>query len=173
MAKKGELTPKQKLFVANYLANGFNASKAARDAGYSERSAHVLAQETLQIPKVAEAIKAGCQAILGDVEKLKVKWLKEVNALAFSDFRKVATFDQEGVKLISSDQLDDDTARAIESIESSVTYSKDGQPIINRKVKLHSKTKGLDTLGKFLGMLHEEQAAGVTIIINSDETDLA
>ena len=32
------LTPKRQLFVQNYLSNGFNGSRAARDAGYSRAS---------------------------------------------------------------------------------------------------------------------------------------
>ena len=166
------MTPKQKLFVANYLANGFNASKASRDAGYSPRTAAASGLENLEKPIIAAAIKKGCEAMLGDVEKLKVRWLNEVNAIAFSDFRKVARFNGFGVELESSEKIDDDTARAIESVESTTTYSKEGDPIVNRKVKLYSKTKGLDTLGKFLGMLKEDTTSGVTIIINSNETDV-
>jgi phage terminase small subunit len=172
VSKKPALTPKQKLFVANYLANGFNASKAARDAGYSEKTAAASGLENLEKPLIAEAIKKGCEAMLGDVEKLKVRWLQEVNAIAFSDFRNVARFNKYGVEVLNSEDIDDDTARAIESIESTTAVTASGHEIVNRKVKLYSKTKGLDTLGKFLGMLKEEQAQGVTIIINKDETNV-
>jgi phage terminase small subunit len=172
MAKKGQLTLKQKLFVEYYTSNGFNATKAARDAGYAEKSAQIIGFENLTKPIIAEAIKKACDAIMTDVEKLKVKWLKEVNAIAFSDFRKVAKFNGKGVELEDSDVMDDDTARAIESIESITAYDKQGNEIVTKKVKLYSKTKGLDTLGKFLGILKEEQAAGVTIIINGDEAKL-
>ena len=39
MARKGDLTPKQALFVANFLANGMNATNAYISAGYSENGA--------------------------------------------------------------------------------------------------------------------------------------
>ncbi len=172
MARNGKVSDKKIVFAHRYLANGKNATEAATFAGYSAKTAYSQGQRLLKDVEVKSIIKKGLEEVLTDLDELKVKWLNEVSALAFSDFRKVAKFDREGVELISSDQLDDDTARAIESVESSVSYSKDGQPIINRKVKLHSKTKGLDTLGKFLGMLQEEQAAGVTIIINGDEAKL-
>lgn len=172
MAKKGELTLKQRLFVEHYIANGFNASKAAKDAGYSPKTCSEMGMENLNKPQIAEAVKKACNAVLSDVEKLKVKWLNEVNAISFSDFRKVAKFNKEGVELTDSDEMDDDTARAIESIESVTTYDKLGDKVVTKKVKLYSKTKGLDTLGKFLGILKEEQAAGVTIIINKDETSV-
>lgn len=41
------LTVKQKLFCDNYIANGYNASKAARDSGYSETSAREIGRENL------------------------------------------------------------------------------------------------------------------------------
>lgn len=42
MAKEG-LTTKQRLFVESYLSNGFNATEAARSAGYQGRDDHSLA----------------------------------------------------------------------------------------------------------------------------------
>jgi phage terminase small subunit len=52
------LTPKQTLFVAEYLVNGLNATKAYKSAGYAERNAEVCASQLLRNPKVAEAISA-------------------------------------------------------------------------------------------------------------------
>lgn len=53
------LTLKQRKFVEAYVgaANG-NATKAAKQAGYSERSAHSVGHETLKKPEVREAIEA-------------------------------------------------------------------------------------------------------------------
>lgn len=36
----------------------------------------------------------------------------------------------------------------------------------------HSKMRGLELLGRFLGMTKEDQSAGVTIVINSDEAKM-
>lgn len=172
MARKGELTPKQKLFVAKLVANGFNATQAAIDAGYSPKTARFQASELLTNPNIREAKNAAVDEMLKDTAELKAKWVKHMAALAFSDQRKVSRTDADGVHFFDSDKLDDDAAFAIEAVESTVTYGKDGQKIVNRKVKLHSKKGALDTMGKFLGLLQEEQAAGVTIIINGDEAKL-
>ena len=172
MAKKSANQLRQARFVARYLANGFNATQAAIDAGYSAKTARTQASELLTKANIQEAIKKGVEQALKDIDIDRIRWLNEVKKIAFSDFRKVAKFNGNGVELTDSDEIDDDTAGAIESIESTVSYDKLGNEIVNRKVKLHSKTKGLDTLGKFLGMLKEEQAAGVTIIINDEETKL-
>ncbi len=52
-----QLTPRQDKFVSEYVLCG-NASEAARRAGYSVKTARVIAQETLLNPAVAQAIRA-------------------------------------------------------------------------------------------------------------------
>lgn len=51
----GDLTAKQRLFVDSYLSNGFNATDAARTAGYkgNENVLGVTGYENLRIPKIA------------------------------------------------------------------------------------------------------------------------
>lgn len=51
------LTPKQQAFVEHYLAC-WNASEAARCAGYSEKTAGSIGAENLTKPEIAEAIQA-------------------------------------------------------------------------------------------------------------------
>lgn len=53
------LTEKQRVFVEAYLANGFNASAAARKAGYSERTAHAIGWENLRKPEIAVLVQQG------------------------------------------------------------------------------------------------------------------
>lgn len=50
------LTPKQQLFVAEYIKD-LNATQAAIRAGYSEDSAHSIGSENLRKPEIAEAIE--------------------------------------------------------------------------------------------------------------------
>ena len=58
------LTTKQELFVSAYCSNGFNATQAAIEAGYSENCAASIGGENLQKPEIIEEI---------DKYKLKVK----------------------------------------------------------------------------------------------------
>ena len=58
------LTTKQELFVSAYCSNGFNATQAAIEAGYSENCAASIGGENLQKPEIMEEI---------DKYKLKVK----------------------------------------------------------------------------------------------------
>jgi phage terminase small subunit len=51
------LSNKQRAFVEAYLANGFNATKAAIAAGYSEKTAYSIGSENLRKPEISEAVK--------------------------------------------------------------------------------------------------------------------
>jgi phage terminase small subunit len=53
-----DLTTKQRVFVERYLQNGFNATEAARYAGYSEKTAYSIGQENLKKPEIESIIQA-------------------------------------------------------------------------------------------------------------------
>ncbi len=55
-AKKGNLTKKQKMFVAEYLVD-LNATQAAIRAGYSEKNAGKIGPELLGKTRISEAIQ--------------------------------------------------------------------------------------------------------------------
>jgi len=54
-----QLTDKQQLFVESYLANGFNATEAARSAGYqgSDNTLSSVGYENLRKPEIASAVQ--------------------------------------------------------------------------------------------------------------------
>lgn len=65
-AKKGRSpTPKEEACVENYLANGFNGVKAARDAGYKgdDNVLAVTAHQILRKPKNASRVRARIEGL--------------------------------------------------------------------------------------------------------------
>jgi len=56
MEDEKKLTNKQKLFIAAYL-NSFNAAHAAREAGYSEKTARTQGSVLLTNPNIKKAIE--------------------------------------------------------------------------------------------------------------------
>lgn len=52
-----ELTDKQRRFVEEYCSNGFNATKAAIAAGYSEKTASHIGSENLGKPDIQQAVQ--------------------------------------------------------------------------------------------------------------------
>lgn len=79
------LTAKQQTFVAEYLANGFNATQAAIAAGYSKKTADSIACRLLKMPPVAAAIDAGKQERLEKLEITSDRVLSEIGKVAFAD----------------------------------------------------------------------------------------
>ncbi|RKY41397.1 MAG: terminase small subunit [Candidatus Makaraimicrobium thalassicum] len=55
MAKKGELTPKQQKFVAEYIIDS-NATQAAIRAGYSKKTAYRTGCDNLSKPQIMQAL---------------------------------------------------------------------------------------------------------------------
>lgn len=143
---------KREFFVKHYVANGFNATQAAISAGYSEKTATSQGNRLLTFVEIREAIKLECAQALKEVEVDKVKWFQEAKRIAFSDIRDLGHFDSEGLHIKNSSELSDDIARTVESIEFTESENEHSSKR-NLKVKLHSKTKGLELLGKALGML--------------------
>lgn len=84
-----ELTPKQKAFADYYLECG-NATEAAKRAGYSEKTAHVIASENLTKPNVSayiaerqSKIEATRLMTLEDIQAFRARVIKGEEKDAF------------------------------------------------------------------------------------------
>ena len=149
------LTPKHERFVAEYLVD-LNAAQAAIRAGYSpktakEQGARLLTNANIQIA-VQERRKEH-QANTGlTVERV----LTEAMRLAFFDIRKLT--DAEG-NPIPINQLDDDTAAAIQGLELATERMRGdegGAETVVRKYKVADKNAALERLFKHLGLFQKD-----------------
>ncbi|TIN15525.1 MAG: terminase small subunit [Mesorhizobium sp.] len=157
-----ELTPKQALFVNEYLVD-LNATAAAKRAGYSELTAQVQGSRLLSNVMVAEAIAARQAAIADRLGVTQEKIVAELAKIAFADIRKAVRWgkspvdtksenaDPNGlgvypVELVPSETIDDDTAAAVSEVSLTQT---------GIKIKMHDKKSALVDLGKHLGMFKE------------------
>jgi phage terminase small subunit len=145
------LTEKQKRFCEEWIFD-FNASRAARVAGYSEDTAGAIGHENLKKPEIQAYIKE----LRDDLEKTsgisRLKVLREHEKLAFSS---VAHLHNTWVTRKEFDELTDDQKACIEEISTKVTTEKDafGNPVSWEyvKIKLYDKQRSLDSIGKMLG----------------------
>lgn len=152
--KKHTLNRRQKLFVRYYVSSGMNSATAARKAGYSPKTARAQGCRLLSNVYVKAAIKEHMHELLTDTDSLSVQWLQQTMAIAGFDIRKAAEWDASGVEMKDSESLDDATAFAISEVSSTVNESG-----TNVKIKAYDKTKALDLLGKFLGIVGGESFA--------------
>src|SRR5665213_1279037 len=82
-------TPKQQVFVAEYLVT-LNASEAAARAGYSPRSAHVMGCLLLKQPRIAAAIRDGMAARAARIGVAADQVVAKLARVAFSDIGRDA-----------------------------------------------------------------------------------
>ena len=75
-----KLTPKQTLFVKEYLVD-LNATQAAIRAGYSEKTAYSIGEENLKKPVIAQAIQEGMDKRAERVEITADEVLRDLKEL--------------------------------------------------------------------------------------------
>lgn len=147
-----EFTPKQQKFIQEYLVD-LNGTQAAIRAGYSEKTAGSIANTLLMKVEIQEAVAARREALSKKTEVTIERVIREYARVAFVDIRKL--YDENGY-LLSVNDIDDDSAGAIASIESEQLYEfEDGEkkPIgLTKKIRFTDKVRALDSLAKHLGM---------------------
>ena len=80
-----KLTIKQKRFVAGYCVH-FNATRAAKEAGYSEKTAYSIGHNLLMNVEIKAAIKAFSEQIMStDETTLDLRILLELKSIAFEE----------------------------------------------------------------------------------------
>lgn len=145
--KKSELNEKQKRFVEEYLRSG-NASEAARNAGYSAKTAGESAAQLLKNIKVQSAIEAR----LKDLESERVATTQEI---------------QEYLTAVMRGELDEEV---VVNVGTGKGYSRAEK--IKAQVGAKDRTKAAELLAKVRGMFINKSELEVTgnlpIVIKDD-----
>lgn len=151
----GKMTPKQKRFCDEYLID-LNATQAAIRAGYSVKTAQEQSSRLLSNVMVQEAIS---KAMAARSKRTGVNQDRVVLELAKIAFVKMTdAVDSNG--RIREDATDDDLA-CIESIKYKESDNEFGGSV-EREVKIGSKLKALELLGKHLGMWNDKLDVNIT-----------
>jgi phage terminase small subunit len=148
---KPVLTPRQEVFVAEYLTD-LNATRAAIAAGYSPKSAEAASSRLLRNVKVAAVIAEKQGKRLAKLEITADRVLQGIAQLAFFDIRKLYAPDG---SLKSVPELDDETAAALVGIEIEEAYQRFGKGQAKptgllKKIKLADRGLNLERLGRHL-----------------------
>lgn len=159
------MTKKQKLFVAEYLID-LNATQAAIRAGYSVDTAGEIGHENLKKPEIQKAIAKEMAERSKRTGVNQDRVVQELAKLAFINMTDVV--DSQGK--IKDDATEDDKA-CIESIKYKESSTDSGSSV-EREVKIGSKLKALELLGKHLGMWNDKVDVNVAvpIVISGEES---
>ena len=159
-----KLTEKQKRFVDEYLID-LNATQAAIRAGYSVKTADVQGSRMLGNVKVQQAI---AEQMAERSKRTGVNQDRVVLELAKIAFVKMSDI-VDGQGRIKSDASPDDLA-CIESVKYK-SFENDTGSSEEREVKIASKLKALELLGKHLGMWNDKLDVNITapIVISGED----
>ena len=159
-----KLTEKQQRFVDEYLID-LNATQAAIRAGYSVDTAAVIGCENLTKPNIQQAIAkemAERSKRTGINQDRVVLELAKIALVKMTD-----VVDSDG--RIREDATEDDLA-CIESVKYKSSESDTGSSV-EREVKIASKLKALELLGKHLGMWKDKLDVNITqpVVISGED----
>jgi phage terminase small subunit len=157
---------RRKVFVEAYIANGGNATEAAKTAGYSNKTARQQAARLLSDVAIKAAISSRAAAVANKYElTTELAARSIVQELSFDP----AKLYREDGSLKSILELDEDTRMALTSVEFEQMGSEDG-PVYVRKIKWASRASARDHLMKHLGMFeadNRQKGAALADILNS------
>lgn len=161
-----KLTAKQQLFVDEYLID-LNATQAAIRAGYSVNNADKIGSELLGKTRVSEAVAERMAERSRRTGVNQDRVIEELAKLAFVKMTDIV--DSHG--RIKDTATEDDLA-CIESIKYKSSESDTGSSV-EREVKISSKIKALELLGKHLGMWNDKLNVNLNLpVFYEGEADL-
>lgn len=161
MGRVVALTIKQRAFIEHYLAC-WNASEAARRAGYSEKTAGQIGHENLKKPEIAAEIQAHIRSIMPAGEVLTR--LAEQGRSTPEDFLAIERVKRRDTKIMPAPTDDDpDAVKVVQGPEYEVVETRIDLEKMQRLGKLHLIKKIKETRYGLEIELHDAQAALVWI----------
>lgn len=147
------LTGLQELFCQRYTTH-WNATRAAKEAGYSDKAASEQGYALLQIDSVKARIKVLSEHVMKEIGVTRERVLQELSRIAFLDPKEA--FDETG-KLLHVKDMPEDVRRALHKTETFYESSPDseGKEMVTgttTKLEWSPKKPALDSLGKVLGI---------------------
>jgi phage terminase small subunit len=150
MSKKKQLSDKRQLFIAEYIANNCNATKAyASVYSVNEESARREGSRLLSNVDIKAEIDKEIDKILEDKKALALQVVNEYKKLAFSDIKNYIN------PITGENVINENTDTSIiESIQFDIVKKTDKEDKNEWrekfKFKLYNKQSALDSLSKFI-----------------------
>jgi phage terminase small subunit len=155
--KRANLSPKEAVFVREYLKDG-NGTRAAIAAGYAAKSAAVSSSKLLKKAKVREELGALQGKLCDELEISAKRVLQGIAQLAFFDARK---FYAEDGSLKRVQDLDEATCAALQGVDVQKLfkhYGKGSAEEIGTLTKIRFTDRGLnlERLGRYLKLFTDK-----------------
>lgn len=176
------LTPRQQLFIAEYLVD-FNATQAAIRAGYSEKTAGRTGHENLKKPEIQTSIDEALEERLKALGVTSHRVLEELARLGFSNMLDYVRIGEHGDAYVDLSEMTREQAAAVQEItveDFMDGRGEDAREVRRVKFKLADKKSSLELLGKHLKLFtekHEHAGAGggpikvIEVVVDDDEDE--
>lgn len=166
-----KLTPQMEAFCVFYCES-FNATQAAKKAGYGETGAHVQGSRLLRNPKVQEYIRAHMDSLKVDAEIRKQRTLRQLDVIAFTKVDDLLVLDENYVderevkdeegnvvdverdlrhKRFQLKAIDD--IRELTGAIASITDVSAGLGVMSRTVRMHDPIRAMELAAKLDGTI--------------------
>ncbi len=142
------LTYQQEVFVEAYLRT-WDAAKAAREAGYSEKTARAIGSENLTKPNIKAHITKRLDELKQDTY-IVVRQLTDIARGDMADFLNVSPDGEVGELNLNKSP---EKLHLIKKLKFKRMTTKDDTVIDETTVELYSRLDALDTLAKIHGLL--------------------
>lgn len=160
MALSKKLPQREQLFVASFIASG-NSAEAARQAGYSHKTAKEKGCELVKRPRVAAAIAAAKKRIVTKFKVTGERIVEEMAVVGFSDVRHYS-IDDDGYVVLAQG-APDSAMRAVKKIRRKmriIGIETDTRPLVREietEFELWNKDVQLRNLGDYLKLFKENR----------------
>ena len=155
----GDLIPQKRRFVERYLIH-LNASRAAREAGYSEESSGQIGHMLIQDPVVSAAIVRAQEERSRRTQVTQDMVVTELARIAFYNPGRVFYPDENGLPKIDFTDATEEDWRVVAEIANETTRreTEDGttESVTKAKVKHQCKLQALNSLMRHLGMNNDK-----------------
>jgi phage terminase small subunit len=157
---------RRKKFISYYIQT-YNATEAAKLAGFSQRSAHSQGSRLLKNADVQAAIEAEEHKLETKVGVTKQRVIKELSLIGFSSIDEHLDIDSGGtIRAKSFDEMPPGAVRAIKKIKEKRTIKavqgtkdKPSEDVVLEsqfEFELYDKPQALINIGKELGMFRDK-----------------
>ncbi|EMO78548.1 terminase small subunit [Leptospira kirschneri str. 200801774] len=167
-----DLTPKRKLFVENLVFSCMmNQTKAYMQTYGTDNvhSANACASRLLSKASVREyRDKLISESLEHKKSELLFIFLNVTRAISTAEISDY--IDEFGE--VSLERIRTINPQAVKEISTTVTTTKDGEEIVNRKFKLEGKHRSLEHIAKYLRLGEEQEARPMKIVFGPDEAGL-
>lgn len=151
---KNKLNRRQRKFCRAYIKS-LNATKAAIEAGYSQKTAREIASRLLTNVDIKAEISRMQGSLEEEAQVSALKTVKELGKIAFSN---ISDFFEKWNKLKDFDAIPDDLKAGIKSVSCRSVEQNIGtaeNPIMEEvsytRIEMHDKVRALETISRMLG----------------------